>query len=164
MVTHDNRILEKADRIVRMVDGRIVSDVAVRETVIICEFLHSVEYLKALGPSELTLMAERMTSRPYAPGDILVRQGEPGKEFFLIRSGRVDAIVDTGGQSRTVAQLGAGQFFGEQALLTGGVRNATVRGAEAGIVYTLDKPHFEAALQASPKLSDQLRNILFQRD
>jgi putative ABC transport system ATP-binding protein len=163
MVTHDNRILEKADRIVRMVDGRIVSDVVVKEVVIMCEFLRTVEYLKAMGPSELSLMAERMSPRRYAPGDILVRQGDPGEEFFLMRSGRVEVLVESAGETRKVAELGAGQFFGEQALLTGGIRNATVRGTEAGLVYTLDKPHFQAALNASPEFSNQLRDILFQR-
>src|SRR5438105_4056048 len=39
IVTHDNRILDVADRIVNMVDGRIVSNVAVKEEVVICEFL-----------------------------------------------------------------------------------------------------------------------------
>src|SRR5205814_7368580 len=39
IVTHDNRILDVADRIINMVDGHIISDVLVKESVIICEFL-----------------------------------------------------------------------------------------------------------------------------
>lgn len=163
MVTHDNRILEKADRIVRMVDGRIVSNVAVQEVLVICEFLRSVEYLKGMSPAELSQMAERMKRRSFEAGDILVRQGDEGHEFFLIRSGGVDVIVDRDGVSHNVAELGTGQFFGEKALLTGDVRNATVRGKERGVVYTLDKPHFEAALKASPQFGEQLRDSLFQR-
>src|SRR5262249_22567924 len=48
MVTHDNRILELADRIVNMVDGRIISNVVLRSALIICEFLKSVELFKEL--------------------------------------------------------------------------------------------------------------------
>ena len=163
MVTHDSRILEVADRIVRMVDGRIASNVAVKEVIIVCEFLRAVKILEDLGPAELTQLAERMTPRRFAAGDILVRQGEPGEEFFMIRSGVVDVIVDRDGGSQTVAKLSMGEFFGEHALMTGEVRNATVRGSEPGIVYTLAKPHFDAAIKASPVFSRQLREIFFQR-
>jgi putative ABC transport system ATP-binding protein len=163
MVTHDSRILEVADRIVRMVDGRIVSDVRVKEVVVICEFLRAIKFLEDLGPAELTQIAERMTPRRFASGDILVREGEAGEEFFLMRSGTVEVIVDREGHSQKVAELSAGEFFGEQALMTGGVRNATVRAKDAGIVYTLGKPHFEAALKSSPEFSRQLRDIYFQR-
>lgn len=162
LVTHDNRILEVADRIVRMVDGRIVSDVSVREMVVVCEFLRSVEYFKGLGAAELSQLGERMKRQSFGAGDILVRQGEPGEEFFLIRSGTVDVLVAQNGSSQKVAELGMGKFFGEQALLTGGPRNATVRGKESGVVYTLDKPHFEAALKASPEFGSQVRDIFFQ--
>jgi putative ABC transport system ATP-binding protein len=163
MVTHDNRILQVADRIVRMVDGRIVSNVAVREAILICEFLRSIEYLKGMGVAELSHLANRMKARSFAPGDVLVRQGEPGQEFFLIRSGTVDVWIEREGSAQRVAELGMGQFFGEQALLTDSARNATVRGKERGIVYTLDKLDFKAALDASPEFDHQLRETFFQR-
>jgi Fe-S cluster assembly ATPase SufC len=51
MVTHDNRVLDKADRIVSMVDGRIVSDVMVHEQVLICEMLTKIEFLPGWEPS-----------------------------------------------------------------------------------------------------------------
>ena len=54
MVTHDHRIIELADRLVHMVDGRIVSDVMLNDALRICEFLKGVELFKALTPTELT--------------------------------------------------------------------------------------------------------------
>jgi putative ABC transport system ATP-binding protein len=60
MVTHDNRILEYADRIINMVDGTIVSDVVLRDAVVICEFLKTVEVFKNLTPTEISNVAERM--------------------------------------------------------------------------------------------------------
>ena len=50
MVTHDNRILDVADRIVNMVDGRIKSNVLVKVTAEICEFLRSVPLFQRLTP------------------------------------------------------------------------------------------------------------------
>ena len=48
MVTHDNRILELADRVVNVVDGRIISDVTLREAVVICELLRGIELFSHL--------------------------------------------------------------------------------------------------------------------
>src|SRR5947208_2311056 len=54
MVTHDNRILELADRIVNMVDGAIKSDMVLRQALMICEFLRTVDLFKHLTPTEIT--------------------------------------------------------------------------------------------------------------
>jgi len=62
MVTHDHRIIELADRLVHMVDGRIVSDIMLNDALRICEFLKGVEGFKNLTPTELTHVAEHMTS------------------------------------------------------------------------------------------------------
>jgi putative ABC transport system ATP-binding protein len=74
MVTHDHRIIELADRLVHMVDGRIVSDVALNDALRICEFLKGVEAFKNLTPNELTHVAERMSRRQYMPGEVIVRE------------------------------------------------------------------------------------------
>ena len=50
MVTYDNRILDIADRIVNMVDGRIVADVILNDAIRICEFLRTVDVFAKLTP------------------------------------------------------------------------------------------------------------------
>ena len=60
MVTHDNRILDVADRIVNMVDGQIKSDVAVQETSVICEFLKEFPLFADLTPNTLAEVADKM--------------------------------------------------------------------------------------------------------
>ena len=60
MVTHDNRILDVADRIVNMVDGKIKSDVAVQETSVICEFLKEFPLFADLTPNTLAEVADQM--------------------------------------------------------------------------------------------------------
>src|SRR5207248_3788025 len=54
-----------ADRLVHMVDGRIVSDIVLNDQLRICEFLKGVEAFKNLTPHELTDVAERMTRRQF---------------------------------------------------------------------------------------------------
>ncbi len=166
MVTHDNRILEAADRIVNMVDGRIVSDVMLRDAVAICEFLKTVDVFRDLTPADLTQVAERMTKRRCATGEIIIRQGEVGEEFFLIVAGSVAVTrSELGGSGREVelATLRRGDFFGERALITGEPRNATVRAAEELEIYVLDKENFRIAIERSTSFKDQLVRAYFQR-
>jgi putative ABC transport system ATP-binding protein len=159
MVTHDHRIIELADRLVHMVDGRIVSDIQLNDALRICEFLKGVEGFKNLTPTELTNVAEHMTKRHYMPGEPVVREGDVGHELYLISDGEVR--VERGGNE--VARLGPGEFFGELALLSGEPRNATVVAADPLETYVLGEAEFHAAIEASANFREQLRRVYFLR-
>ena len=163
MVTHDNRILDVADRIVNMVDGRIKSNVLVEESSTICEFLRGCSVFADLTPRTLTEVADQMVLEKHSAGSVVIRQGDPGDKFYLIKQGTVDVIVGQGASARTVATLGRGEFFGEVALLTGEPRNANVVTKEASEFYTLDKEHFQAVIAASASFQEELRKALFER-
>jgi putative ABC transport system ATP-binding protein len=159
MVTHDHRIIEKADRLVHMVDGRIVSDVVLHDALRICEFLKTVDAFKELTPVELTNVAERTAKRRFIAGDTIIREGDPGEEFFLISDGNVDVIR----QHHEVATLGQGDFFGEAALISGEPRNATVVARTDLETYVLGKADFRGAIEASSSFRDQLYRVYFLR-
>jgi putative ABC transport system ATP-binding protein len=159
MVTHDHRIIELADRLVHMVDGRIVSDVMLNDALRICEFLKGVEAFKNLTPTELTHVAERMTRRHYLPDEVVIREGDVGHELFLISYGEFK--VERGGSE--VARLAAGDFFGELALLSGQPRNATVVASRPLETYVLGEQDFQNAINASESFRDQLRRVYFLR-
>lgn len=161
VVTHDNRVLDSADRIVSMVDGAIVSDVYLREALMICEFLRQIEIFSHLSMGELTQIAEQMQLRTFHGGDVMIRQGDEGDEFFLLRDGSVDVMINSGQTEQRVDTLKAGQCFGERALLTGGPRGATVVAREDGAVYVLSKPQFMHAIEVSPDFKTQLQNLYF---
>jgi putative ABC transport system ATP-binding protein len=159
MVTHDHRIIEKADRLVHMVDGRIASDIVLHDAVRICEFLKTVDIFKNLTPIELTNVAEKITKRQFVAGDVVMRQGEAGEEFYLISDGTVEVMRE----GEDVARLGAGEFFGEASLITGEPRNATVVANDNLETYVLDKADFRAAIEASRSFRDQLYRVYFLR-
>jgi putative ABC transport system ATP-binding protein len=159
MVTHDHRIIEKADRLVHMVDGRIASDVVLHDQLRICEFLKTVDLFKSLTPIELTNVAEKVAKRQFVAGDVIIRQGEEGEDFFLISDGSVEVMRE----GHDVARLGAGDFFGEAALITGEPRNATVVANDNLETYVLGKTEFRAAIEASRSFRDQLYRIYFLR-
>jgi len=159
MVTHDHRIIDSADRLVHMVDGRIMSDVVLHDALRICEFLRPIELFKTLTPRQLTDVAEKMSKRHYAAGETIIRTGDPGEDFFLISDGEVDVIR----ADHEVARLGPGDFFGEVALISGEPRNATVVAQNVVDTYVLGKTDFDAALASSQSFRDQLYRIYFMR-
>jgi putative ABC transport system ATP-binding protein len=163
MVTHDNRILDVADRIVNMVDGRIKSDVAVHETSVICAFLRDFPLFADLQTSTLTEVADKMMVSEAVAGEVVIRQGDPGELFYLIRSGTVDVVVEEDGVTRTVADLGEGQYFGEAALLRDEPRNATIIAKTKCVFYTLGKADFKDVLARSKTFVDELRSVLAMR-
>ncbi len=159
MVTHDHRIIELADRLVHMVDGRIVSNIMLNDALRICEFLKGVEAFKNLTPTELTNIAEHMTKRHYMPDEIIVREGDVGHELFLVSEGEVKVERS----SDEVARLGPGEFFGELALMSGERRNATVTATDPLEAYVLGEAEFRAAIDASASFREQLRRVYFMR-
>jgi putative ABC transport system ATP-binding protein len=159
MVTHDHRIIDSADRLVHMVDGRIMSDVVLHDALRICEFLRPIDLFKSLTPRQLTDVAEHMTKRHYAAGETIIREGESGEEFFLISDGEVDVVR----ADREIARMGPGDFFGEVALLSGEPRNATVVAVDAVDTYVLGKTNFETAIATSQSFRDQLYRVYFMR-
>jgi putative ABC transport system ATP-binding protein len=163
MVTHDNRILDVADRIVSMIDGRIKSNVLVRESSLICEFLKECPVFSRLTPRTLTEVADKMALEKHPAGAVIIRQGDPGDKFYLIREGAVDVVVADAAGSRKVAVLGRGDFFGEAALLTGEPRNASIIAREPVHAYTLGIDDFQAVLKASATFEEELRKALFER-
>ena len=163
LVTHDNRILDVADRIVNMVDGRIKSDVLVAEADLIVEFIQKVAPFSSLTLSTLASIADKMWAEQVIEGEIIIRQGDPGENFYLVRQGEVEVLKSDGQTQRTVATIGEGGCFGEEALLTGNPRNATVRASKDSLLYVLGEADFKRAVAASESLRDELRKVLFDR-
>ena len=163
MVTHDNRILDVADRIVNMVDGRIKSDVFVHEAAVIGEYLRGFPLFADLTPQTIAFMADQMKVEQATAGDVVVRQGEMGDRFYLIRSGSVEVRVQGKDGERTVAHLAAGDYFGEKSLMTESPRNATIVATAPSVFYTLGKDDFRAVVDQSESFQEELRKAIFQR-
>ncbi len=163
IVTHDNRILDVADRIVNMVDGYIHSNVLVQESTAICEFLRGCPPFADLTPRSLSEVADQMKAIVYPPGTVIIRQGDVGDEFFLIRKGDVDVTQKDAQTDRHVATLHEGDFFGEIALLEDQPRNATVTAQTETLCYTLSKDEFRRVISKSHTFEEELRKALFDR-
>lgn len=161
IVTHDNRILDVADRILTLVDGSIRSDALVKEAAIITQMLAKCKVFERVTPRTLTRVADEFNIENYAPGDQIIRQGEPGDRFYLIRQGK--ASVRKGNPEVQIAELAEGDFFGEMALLSGQPRNASVWAKESCLLYSLHKDRFHAALAETVSMEAEVREAYFDR-
>jgi putative ABC transport system ATP-binding protein len=169
IVTHDSRIMNDADRIVDMQRGHIASNIVVAERLFVYGALRQCAAFSALLPQEQFRIADRIliglhpdhplpedlhglppSFEVHPTGTAVVRQGDIGDKFYLIRRGRVEVIVtDPTTGPRKVVELGKGDFFGDRALITGEPRNATVAALEPLEVYTIGREDFQRAREVS---------------
>jgi len=83
-------------------------------------------------------------------GQIIIRQGEPGEHYYMIRRGRARVLrAFNGEEPAQVAELGSGDAFGEEALLSGEPRNATIEMIESGQLMRLALDDFNTLLKAA---------------
>jgi CRP/FNR family transcriptional regulator len=123
--------------------------------------LANVPIFAGVGRRELRRLADRMSDRTFAEGEVAVEEGRGGAGFWLIEDG--DATVSIGGE--VVRNLGPGEYFGEIALLDDGPRSATVTAATdlrcAGMAAWEFRPfvleHPELALTMLQTLARRLR-------
>jgi CRP-like cAMP-binding protein/Zn-dependent protease len=114
--------------------------------------LRSLPAFRTLSTADLALVLDHGSWMGVAPGEILIQQGEPGDAFYALVSGRVDVIRD----ENVVATLGAGDHFGEVALLTDAPRNATVIAHAPSRVFRLDREGFgQVVARTLPRTADR---------
>jgi rhodanese-related sulfurtransferase len=103
---------------------------------------------KPLSFEDLCRCAEAMLPQEVAAGEDVIAQGDRGDYFYVIESGRAEVWRSEAGRSPAkLATLGPGASFGEEALLKGEPRNATVRMAEGGRVLKLARTDFDRLLK-----------------
>lgn len=101
--------------------------------------------------------------RLYADGEIIVRQGEPGTCMYVIQSGSVVVLDESGGQELELATLKAGDFFGEMAIFDREVRSATIRARGEARVLTIDRRTLMRRIQNDPTIAFNLLQTLSRR-
>jgi CRP-like cAMP-binding protein len=101
-----------------------------------------------MGRRELEQVAQLMDEVDVPAGKVLMRQGEPGHEMFIIASGRVS--IDRDG--RQIGERGPGSAIGEMALLSEGPRNATVTTLEPSRLLYAGHREFHSLMDAHTTL------------
>jgi ABC-type lipoprotein export system ATPase subunit len=153
MVTHDNDLAERVTRTLIISDGEIIEE-------------YLAETFPALTEEQLVWATRELDMQSYAPGEVIIQQGIPHEDFYLITRGHAEVRLQTSnGQEFLVDRLGTGQYFGEIALLRGVASTATVRAAaDAPVrVAALDRETFTSLLARSELTGMAVDEIMRER-
>jgi NADH:ubiquinone reductase (H+-translocating) len=99
-----------------------------------------------LPPDLAQLSLARMSGfheQHFTPGETVFHQGDLGDFVYVIQEGECDVLRTVDGQEQKLAELKAGDYFGEMAVLSDASRNATIRARTAMNVLLIPKSDFD---------------------
>jgi CRP-like cAMP-binding protein len=120
--------------------------------------LRQVPVFAALSRRALVIADSLLTPVTFDDGDAICREGNFGRQAFIIASG--SAVVSRGGE--VLATVGAGDIVGELALLDGGRRTASVTAIEPVRAYVMSVQEFQSVL-GLPGIDEDIRRIASDR-
>ncbi len=128
------------------------------------QILRRSPLLAGLSADAMGAMASAMNPDQFEAGALIIRQGEPGRFFYLIASGHVQVRVKyDGASSVVVATLSPGDCIGEMSLLSGDPTSADVVAVEKTHTLTLDRSSFDILVDAQPTLLREFVRLLARR-
>ena len=128
------------------------------------KFLRKAPLFDGLKQHHLELLAKRCVEREYLAGQAIVTQGLGGEGFFVIVSGKAEAIRQRAdGAKLVVNTFGPTDFFGELALLDDGLRTATVVTTEPTKCLVLTRWDFLGTLREDAEMAVQVLQELAKR-
>jgi ABC-type lipoprotein export system ATPase subunit len=149
MVTHDRDLAQRATRTVILSDGQIIE-----------EFLSRT--FPVLSEDQLARLTRQVERIAFAPGEVIIREGQPPQGFYIVTHGVVEVHLRTSSHGTfVVSRMGAGQFVGEIELLRGGNSVATVRASadKGAVVAELDPSEFSRLLAESSEVRDEIAHL-----
>lgn len=112
----------------------------------------------------LDTLARSAKVQRFAPGDLLVREGEDAAAFYVLCEGQAEAVKRLGEEGETVVgALAEGDFFGEMALLDGFPRSASVRAVADCECLVLVRWDFMALIRSRPEVALAILPVLSRR-
>lgn len=126
--------------------------------------LRCVDFLDVLPPEAHRSLAAAALVHLYAPGEIIVEQGDTSGELYIIDRGEV--VVELPREDKTareIARLGSGKFFGEMGLMTGEQRKATVRAAVECELLVVSHEAFHNTLASNTDVIERISDLLLTR-
>ncbi len=126
--------------------------------------LQEIDIFKSFSEEAKRHLSDKMRRHRFPPGEIVVQQGDEGNSLFIVVEGVVGVRVKKeNNEVAEVARLGAGNIFGEMALLTGEQRTATVVAIAETVLYEITKYDIAPLIAQQPEVSELISTVLTQR-
>jgi CRP/FNR family transcriptional regulator, cyclic AMP receptor protein len=101
--------------------------------------------------------------KEFAQGTVLFQEGEPGKDMFVLQSGKISISKKVRDVEKVLAVLGPGEFFGEMAIISNKPRNATATVMEDAKLLVIDPKTFEAMIRGNSEIAVRMIKKLAER-
>ena len=135
------------------------------DDLLVTKLLKQASPFSTLDGERLRRLAARLERLEVPTGETIIRQGEAGEECYVLRSGRVEVLTSGAqGDERILATLDPGSLFGEAALLTDGLRNATVRALEPSTLLVLRRTDLLEVLGEDRQTRERMLELVRMRD
>ena len=128
------------------------------------ELLTSVELFGEMLDEEIDDLTSLAQIKKLSKDTTIFHAGDPADAVFVVASGRIKVVItSTDGKEFILTVLGAGQVFGEMALLESAPRSASVVTLSAVEVLVISRADFQRLLDSNPRISQRLMAILSRR-
>jgi CRP/FNR family transcriptional regulator, cyclic AMP receptor protein len=101
--------------------------------------------------------------KEFSRGTVLFSEGEPGKEMYVLQSGRVTISKHVRDVEKVLAVLGPGEFFGEMAIISNKPRNASATVSEEAKLLVIDPKTFEGMIRGNSEIAVRMIKKLAER-
>lgn len=115
--------------------------------------LRELSALRAFTDDELNILLGAASARVVPAGEVLIREGDPGRSCVILARGELDVVKRVGAAERIIATMPAGSLLGQVALVDRSPRTATVRARTEVVVLELSRDVFERLLSAQSPLA-----------
>ena len=123
------------------------------------DVLKKVPLFAGLDDRELGQIAATMRERRFSPGDTVTQEGAGGAGFFIVEEGEAEVSVD--GEQR--GTIGAGDYFGEIALLTGSDRTATITAKSEMVCWGMTPWDFRPLVESNNAIAWKLLTAMAEK-
>lgn len=126
--------------------------------------LKQVEIFSGLSDAELDIIADSCISRSYPKNTVIINEDDFADSLYVIEQGRVKVYCsDKNGKEFIMNTMGAGEYFGELALLDDEKRSASVRTLDKSVFVIMYKDEFNKILDEQPNIARTLIRNLTKR-
>ncbi len=108
-------------------------------------------------------MPETVFSRRYAADEVIFRNGDRGRNAYIIEAGRVEVSVERNGENVVIAELGVGEIFGEMSMIDDAPRSATVTALEDTEVVVIQRWRLMQPLESADPMMNLLLRVVLAR-
>jgi anion transporter len=126
--------------------------------------LRRIPIFADLPPGSFAKIIADLREESHPPGTVLCYEGDEARDFYIIKSGSVEVLVNRGADQRElVAVSGPSDWFGERALFSDRPRSATVVARDHVVVWRLAKDKFDALIEENPWLILHFTEVISDR-